>query len=76
LVETIYNWPYENTRLEEDILWSRDVALLLKDIKSNVREICQYGHTEMVNKHPDVHLVTVKTSADVENMIKRVQSTK
>lgn len=28
------------------------------------------------NKYPDVHLVTVNTSADVENMIKRVQSTK
>ena len=26
------------------------------------------------NKHPDVHLVPVNTSADVANLIKRVQS--
>lgn len=49
LVKTEYNWRYKNNHLEEDILWSKDIAPILKDLKSNIKEICQYGFTEMVN---------------------------
>jgi anti-sigma regulatory factor (Ser/Thr protein kinase) len=71
LVETVYNWQYENARLEEDILWSRDVAPLFKDIKSNVREICQYGYTEMVNNvidHSESGTLAVRLAVDYLNI--------
>ncbi len=71
LVETVYNWSYENAHLEEDILWSRDMAPLLKDIKSNVKEICQYGYTEMVNNvidHSKSDILTVQLSVDYLNL--------
>ena len=32
-----------------DINWLKDMAPLLKEISSNVKEICRYGFTEMVN---------------------------
>lgn len=34
---------------QEDKIWNESVALLLGDLKSNVREICHYGFTEMFN---------------------------
>jgi anti-sigma regulatory factor (Ser/Thr protein kinase) len=35
--------------LAEDIVWSSDIAPLLKDLPGNVREIWAYGFTEMFN---------------------------
>jgi anti-sigma regulatory factor (Ser/Thr protein kinase) len=67
LVKTVYNWEYENNHLEEDILWSKDVAPLLKDLKNNVKEICQYGFTEMVNNvidHSESNTITIQLSVD------------
>lgn len=75
LVETVYNWEYENNHLEEDILWSKDVAPLLKDIKSNVRLICQYGFTEMVNNvidHSESDSLTIQLVVDYLNIEIRV----
>lgn len=34
---------------QEDKIWKKSIAPLLSDIKSNVREICHYGFTEMFN---------------------------
>lgn len=34
---------------QEDKIWKESIAPLLSDIKSNVREICHYGFTEMFN---------------------------
>ncbi|MDA3916021.1 MAG: STAS-like domain-containing protein [Deltaproteobacteria bacterium] len=49
LVKTKYVWKYSNQDLEEDVLWRNDIAPLLKDSNNNVKDICQYGFTEMVN---------------------------
>lgn len=35
--------------VEENKIWNESIAPLLKDLKSNVREICHYGFTEMFN---------------------------
>ena len=67
LVKTTYNWEYENNNLEEDIIWSKDLAPLLKDINGNVKEICQYGFTEMVNNvidHSEADTLTIKLTVD------------
>lgn len=39
--------------LEEDRVWRNDVAPLLQGIPENVRQICQYGVTEIVNNAID-----------------------
>lgn len=49
LVRTIHEWAYSNKNLEEDILWRNDLLPLLNDLSNNVKDICQYGFTEMVN---------------------------
>ncbi|MCD4741111.1 MAG: DUF4325 domain-containing protein [Desulfobacteraceae bacterium] len=49
LVKTVYKWDYTNKNLEEDILWSKNISPLLGELSNNIKEICQYGFTEMVN---------------------------
>ncbi len=49
LVETKHRWTYANKNLEEDVLWRQDVSPLFSKINKNVKDICQYGYTEMVN---------------------------
>ncbi len=49
LVKTVHEWKYPNQNLEEDVLWRKNLGPLLGDLNSNVKEICQYGFTEMVN---------------------------
>lgn len=49
LVQTKKRWEYKNEDLEEDIIWRNDISPYLKSINANVRDICQYGFTEMVN---------------------------
>lgn len=49
LVQTVYRWDYKNEDLEEDVLWRNDLSPHFKDISQNVRDVCQYGFTEMVN---------------------------
>lgn len=39
--------------LEEDKVWRQDILPLLKDIPSNVLQICHHGFTEMVNNAID-----------------------
>jgi len=39
--------------LEEDCVWSRDVAPLLRGLPTNLIDICQHGLTEMVNNAID-----------------------
>lgn len=71
LVKTKYNWKYKNNHLEEDILWSKDMAPILKDLKSNIKEICQYGFTEMVNNvidHSESDILTIQLIVDCLNI--------
>ncbi|MDY0362971.1 MAG: DUF4325 domain-containing protein [Desulforegulaceae bacterium] len=49
LVKTIHEWKYANRDLEEDVLWRKDLMPLVEDLNRNVKDICQYGFTEMVN---------------------------
>jgi len=49
LVQTKKRWEYKNVDLEEDIIWRNDISPYLKSLNANVRDICQYGFTEMVN---------------------------
>ncbi len=42
-------FTYKNIDLEEDIIWAKNISKELININHNVRDICQYGFTEMVN---------------------------
>ncbi len=67
LVETVHKWEYPNVNLEEDVLWRKDLSPLLTDLKSNVKDICQYGFTEMVNNvidHSDANFLNVELILD------------
>jgi len=44
-----FELTYKNIDLEEDILWANDISKRIKDINPNVKDICHYGFTEMVN---------------------------
>jgi hypothetical protein len=35
--------------LNEDAIWRKDVAPLVKDVPNNVERVCHYGFSEMVN---------------------------
>ncbi|MCK5313057.1 MAG: hypothetical protein KAJ62_13155, partial [Desulfobacteraceae bacterium] len=67
LVKIVYKWKYTNNNLEEDILWSKDISPLLGKLSSNVKEVCQYGFTEMVNNvidHSDARIIIVELIID------------
>lgn len=49
LVESTYEWKYKNKDLEEDVLWRQNLLPILSTLNDNVKDICQYGFTEMVN---------------------------
>lgn len=71
LVKTVHEWVYQNKQLEEDILWRNDLSPLLSDLNTNVREICQYGFTEMVNNvidHSDSEDLRVELTLDYFNI--------
>lgn len=40
-------------KLEEDIVWQKDISNLLKELPDNVREIWHYGFTEILNNAID-----------------------
>lgn len=71
LVETDYRWEYLNKNLEEDVLWRENISPLLKDLNKNVKDICQYGFTEMVNNvidHSDAKKINVQLTVDYLNI--------
>ncbi len=48
--------------LEEDAIWREEISSKVKDLPENVRKICQYGFTEMVNNvidHSDGNFLTI-----------------
>ncbi|MDM8538835.1 STAS-like domain-containing protein, partial [Desulfobacterales bacterium HSG17] len=49
LVEITYKWEYLNQDLEEHILWTKDLSPLLGNLNNNIKDVCQYGFTEMAN---------------------------
>ena len=67
LVKTVYKWDYVNENLEEDILWSKDISPLLGELNKNVKEVCQYGFTEMVNNvidHSESKILSLELIVD------------
>ena len=47
------SFRYPLAGLQEDQVWSRDIAPLLQGLPTNVMDICQHGVTEMVNNAID-----------------------
>ncbi|MBU1194660.1 MAG: DUF4325 domain-containing protein [Proteobacteria bacterium] len=57
----------KSIKKEEDILWTKDIAPLLSDINRNVKDICHYGFTEMVNNvidHSEATELLIKLTVD------------
>lgn len=57
--------------LQEDRVWSRDVAPLLQGLPVNVLDICHHGVTEMVNNAID-HSEGMQVRVEVERNARRV----
>lgn len=54
LVLTEYFFIYKlKDKLEEDVIWRKDILPLLSDLQENVKRIAQYCFTEMVNNAID-----------------------
>jgi anti-sigma regulatory factor (Ser/Thr protein kinase) len=71
-----WNHLYEfSPGLEEDVVWTTDISEVLGDQPENVRDIWQYGFTEMFNNARDhsggtnVYVVVKKTATNTEMMI-------
>ena len=67
LAKTKHEWKYPNQNLEEDILWTKDLSPLLGELNNNIKEICQYGFTEMLNNaidHSDAKKLRIKLILD------------
>ena len=71
LVKTRHEWKYPNQNLEEDVLWRKDISSLLGELNSNIKDICQYGFTEMVNNvidHSDARKLSIVLNLDYLNV--------
>ncbi len=67
LVTTGYKWNFPNKNIEEDIIWREYYAPKLSELNKNVKDICQYGFTEMVNNvidHSDADNLRVELILD------------
>jgi anti-sigma regulatory factor (Ser/Thr protein kinase) len=57
--------------LEEDVPWSEHIAPLLNGVKNNVRSVCNYGFTEMLNNaidHSGSEQVRISCSRSAETI--------
>ena len=72
--EWVRSYPIADN-LAEDVVWRNDVAPILGDMPENVKDIWQYGFTEMFNNAIDhsngssIIVQIVKTAATTEMMI-------
>lgn len=61
-----------DAEMDEDRIWRGNISPIFKDLPKNVREICQYGFTEIFNNVIDhsegrtVHVYVCQTDAEVE----------
>jgi anti-sigma regulatory factor (Ser/Thr protein kinase) len=73
IVAKEFSYPLHGLR--EDDVWRKDVASLISELPSNVREIWQYGFTEMLNNAIDhssgskVYITVARTPITWEIMI-------
>jgi len=57
--------------LQEDVIWRENYASFFADIKSNIRDICHYGFTEMVNNvidHSEADMLTTKFEYNIKQL--------
>jgi len=57
--------------LEEDVIWRKEISSKVKYLPNNVRLICQYGFTEMVNNvidHSEGEQLTITVLIDAKNV--------
>jgi anti-sigma regulatory factor (Ser/Thr protein kinase) len=47
------SWTFRLAGLKEDVVWLESIAPLIADLPDNVREMWQYGATEMINNAID-----------------------
>jgi len=74
VAETIFRLEVNHLWSESDV-WRERILPLMKNIKSNVVDVCQYGFTEMLNnvidhsQSPDVMITYRQTYDDIGMMI-------
>lgn len=59
----LVNQSYRTQNLEEHVPWQTDIKPHLLDLPNNVKEICSYGFTEMLNNainHSQSEMVTIE----------------
>ena len=50
MADSTFEWTYTSeNHLDEDKVWRQDISPNLNELLPNVRQICQYGLTEMLN---------------------------
>ncbi|NQT60637.1 MAG: DUF4325 domain-containing protein [Bacteroidetes bacterium] len=57
--------------LEEDVIWREEISFKIKHLPKNIRSICQYGFTEMVNNvidHSEGKQLTITVSISANNV--------
>ena len=60
-----------DSHLEEDVVWRQNIRPLLKSIKANIVEICQYGFTEILNNVVD-HSESTSASVSITIFINKI----
>ena len=69
------SWTFKLAGLREDVVWSECVAPLIADLPANVRDIWNYGVTEMINNAIDhsegfsLKLFFLRNAIDTELLI-------
>lgn len=75
LVQEMFRLPVTQN-LKEDIVWREKVGPLLQNVQENVRTICNYGFTEMLNNVTDhsgskyVEILVRLTAAEIALQVK------
>lgn len=71
-VQRTYDLSGPTATIAEDRVWADDVLPILSDVASNVRDICHYGLTEMVNNALD-HSNSPTMLVDVSRTASRIE---
>jgi len=53
LEDTLFRFKYPLTNLSEDIIWNKEIKLLLKDMPEIAMKVCNYAFCEMLNNAID-----------------------
>ena len=68
LKSKVKHFEYKNDdQIAEDVLWREDIYPILDPLPQNIRDVCQYGFTEMVNNvidHSEARSFSVELEQD------------